>query len=474
MAEIEIELPELAPFQQEWVDATLNRIYRFVVIEGATGTGKTYVFEPELFQQAHEPTNKGDEFWWIAPTIAQARAVYSNIKRSLEDAGVIHLYRCIDTLREIHTPEGGILCYKTGEEPNSLFGIRNVRRIIVDEFTRCRLALWPALLSVANKTGCSITFIGNYQGDDTEWHLWVKQMEDTAQFRYFRTTAVEAVAAGIMSQAAFDTARATLPETIFNALYLCQGSSDPSLLVRHAAVNDLWTNSHVVPGQPALTCDIAMMGSDRFVMQAWAGKVLNEITVMTKRQPQEIEAIIKGKALEHGVMRHRIVYDADGLGQYLKGYLQGAHPYQGGTAPMPMNDQKLSYQNLRAQCHFMAADAINTGGIWIKTQEYREQLEPEIFACLRKSDQDAALRWGIVPKNGTSITKPDGRTEKIPGAIQRLGRSPDLFDPIPMLFALDLTPAPIFAAGLAHTAQRKRVSFRSSSKHEGNTNIEGR
>lgn len=474
MASIEIELPKLAPFQQEWVNATLNRIFRFVVIEGATGTGKTYVFEPELFQQAHEPTNKGDEFWWIAPTIAQARAVYANIKRSIEDAGLVHLYRCIDTLREIHTPEGGILCYKTGEDPNSLFGIRNVRRIIVDEFTRCRLSLWPALLSVANKTGCSITFIGNYQGDDTEWHLWVKRMEGTEHFKYFRTTALEAVAAGIMLQSAFDTARATLPDTIFNALYLCEGTSDPSLLVRHAAVNDLWMNKHVEPGQPALTCDIAMMGSDRFVMHAWAGKILEDITVMTKRQPQEIVKIIEGKAIEHKVPRSRIVVDSDGLGTYLKGYLQGAYHYQGGTASVPFNGQKLSYQNLRAQCHFMAADAINAGGMWIRTDKYRDELEPEIYACLRKSDQDAALRWGIVPKNGTSITKPDGRTEKIPGAIQRLGRSPDLFDPIPMLFALDLAPSPKFAEGLKESVERQRIRIRPTPKHEGNTPFSGR
>jgi hypothetical protein len=450
VAEIDIELPKLAPFQEEWMRAT----ERFVGIEGATGTGKTYVYEPELFSMAHEVRNRGDEFWWIAPTIAQARAVYENIKRSLGDSGALHLYRCVDTLREIHTPEGGILCYKTGEDPNTLFGIRNVRMIVVDEFTRCRMSLWPALLSVANKTGARVIFIGNYQGDDTEWHLWVKRMQASEEFRYFRTTALEAVAAGIMPQAAYDTAKATLPEGIFNALYLCQGSSDPSLLVKHAAVADLWHNTHVSEGKKALTCDIAMHGSDRFVMHAWSGLILKEITVLTKRDAKAIEDIIRGKALEHEVQRHNIAYDADGMGAYLKGYLQGATPYQGGTAATPMQGRKMSYQNLRSQCHFLTADAINEGRMWVATDAYREELEPEIFACLRTSGQDAALRWGIIPK--------DRDDPKMPGAKRRLGRSPDLFDPIPMRMYLDLAPSPIFAQDVKHRAEevRKRITIR--------------
>ena len=77
-----------------------------------------------------------------------------------------------------------------------------------------------------------------------------------------------------MPRQAFDTARATLPEPVFKALYLCEGSADPSLLVSYGAVADLWTNEHVLEGQPSLTCDIALHGSDRFVVTAWRGLVI--------------------------------------------------------------------------------------------------------------------------------------------------------------------------------------------------------
>lgn len=447
MAAVDIDLPDLAPFQSQWIEDE----HRFVAIEGATGTGKTYVFEPHVFAHAHAPVERGDEYWWVSPTISQARAVYANVKRSLEDAGVMDLYKCIDTLREIHTPDGGILCYKTAENPNTLFGIRNVRMVVVDEFTRCRLSLWPALLSVANKTGARIVFIGNYQGETSAWHLWIEQMQGDPDFAYYRTPATAAVAAGIMPQSAFDTAKRTLPEGVFAALYLCEGTTDPSLLVEYGAVADLWTNEHVPEGTMGITADIALHGSDRFVMGVWSGLRLKEITVLKKRTPKEIEDILKGKATEHGIGRSAITYDADGLGAYLKSYLQGGSSYQGGTVSIPYAGAKLSYTNLRSQCHFLTADKINAREMYIETGAHREDIERELYATLRTSGQDAAGRWGIWPKD-----------HKEHGAKVRLGRSPDLSDMIVMRQFQFLKPQPKFVAGLKEQAERKRVSFRSS------------
>jgi len=457
---IEWEYPTLANYQREWIEDP----HRYIGVEGATWTGKTTVFEPWLFQEAHKPVVAGDEYWWLCPTVDQARAVYDNVKRQLEAAGAIGPYKCTDTLREIVTPEGGILCYKTAEKPDHLFGIRNVRLIVVDEFTRCRVSLWPALKSISDKTGCRIRFIGNYQGETSAWHLWAKTMQASDNFRYYKTTALASIAAGIMPQSAFDEAKATMPEAVFNALYLCQGTTDPSLLVEYGAVADLWTNEHVPEGDKCLIADIALHGSDKFVMGLWSGWRLKEVTVMTKKTPQEVEAILKGKATEHGIGRSHIVYDADGLGTYLKSYLQGGTSYQGGTVALPLVGQKLSYQNLRAQCHFRTADLINARGMYFETSAYREEIEQELYATLRTNGTNTAGMWGIYPKDHPEQ-----------GAKVRLGRSPDLSDMIVMRQFLSLTASPKFVDGLKETAQRKRMKWQGTRRlHDGNTRFEGR
>lgn len=449
MAEIDIEMPDLAPFQQEWINAP----ERFVFVEGATGTGKTFVFEPQLFKEAHSPVNNGDEYWWISPTLKQAGAVFDDLCRNIEAAELMDVYQVSQQPMSITTPTGGVMRFLTADNPDFLYGIRNVRRIVGDEFTRWRISMWPALLTVANKTGARITFIGNYMGEGSAWHLLIKHVQNDQDFRYFRTPATEAVAAGIMPAERFETARRTLSAGMFAALYLCEGTTDPALLVEYGAVSDLWTNDHVPEGAPALTCDIALQGSDLFVVGRWSGLRLKELEVFSKREPQEVEAIIKGKATTYNVPRSRIVYDADGLGAYLKGYLQGAVAYNGGGVAWPIAGHKLNYQNLRAQCHFLAANAINARTMAIDTPVDRELMHEEILACLRHSGQDAAGRWGIVSK--------DHATD---GSRVRLGRSPDRFDIVPMRFALELRPAGAVVESLHDAAERKRITFAKRSR----------
>ena len=174
-----------------------------------------------------------------------------------------------------------------------------------------------------------------------------------------------------------------------------------------------------------------------------------DIEIHEKRKPEEVTAIIQGKATANNVPRSSIVYDADGMGAYLTGYLRGALPYHGGNAMKPVQGQKMAYQNMRAQTHFLTADQINARGYYFKTNLHRPELEQEIYACLRTSGQDAAGRWGIIKKDAPII-----------GAKARLGRSPDIFDTIHMNEYRFLAPMPIFTGAAAEIAESRRVKYR--------------
>lgn len=467
MADIEIEMPDLAPFHREWLGCT----HPIMAIEGATGIGKTFCYEAHHFKLGHRPVNAGDEFWWIDPTLAQARSIFDGIVRKLDAAGVRDLYKISQQPMSITTPTNGVLRFLTADNPDYFYGIKNVRNIIVNEFTRCRPSIMPALITVANKTGARIQLIGNYQGETSAWHLWIREMDGDASFKYFKTTAPQAIAEGkkipelatwaIDLETGMERSRRMMSAGMFAALYMCEGTTDPTLLVEYGAVSDLWTNEHVPEGKPSLICDVAFQGSDRFVMGRWSGNRLKEIEVFTKRTPDEVENIVKGKAIAYNVPRSSIVFDGDGMGHYLKSYLQGATSYQGGAVAHPQQGQKMSYVNLRAQTHFLTADAINAREYYIETQAFRSELEQEIFACLRTNGQDASGRWGIYPKD-----------HAVDGAKARLGRSPDIFDMFHMHKFLSLAEAPLFVDGLKTVAEhRKKVSFKRTANGEGNTNF---
>lgn len=459
--DIEIEMPELVSFQKEWMADQ----HPIIAIEGCTSSGKTYVHIPWFVSHAHQPVNRGDEYWWVGPSIDKAKEVFDDILRSIEEAGAIDDYKVNRSDRTIETPQGGIMIFKTGEKIGLLYGTRNVRLIVVDEFTRCRFGIWTPLKTVLDKTTCPIRFIGNFTGDDTEWHRWISAMTNNPDFNYYCTTGNDVVKSGLRKQEWLDKARASgIPEPVFNALYLCQGSSDNALLVSYGAVNDLWVNHDLVPhGEKAITADIALHGSDRFVMGVWSGFRLIETTVLEKQSAKTIEDVLKGKAAEHGVGRSRIVFDADGLGAYLKSYLQGAVSYQGGTVSIPQQGQQLNYARLRDQCHFMTANLINARGMHIEHETHREEITRELLSTLRKLGQTPSGQWQIVPKDYDAID-PNNPSRRITGAKQRLGRSPDFSDMIVMRQFLELKPE---AKAHEHMTERvKRVRFGRSQREE--------
>lgn len=459
---IEFDMPQLVSYQQEW----MRDQHQIIGIEGCTSCGKTYVHIPWFVAEAHQPQNKGDEFWWVAPSVDKSKEVFRDIERTIEEAGALSEYKINKTERTIETPWGGIMIFKTGEKVNLLFGTRNVRLIVVDEFTRCRFDIWTPLKTVMDKTGCPIRFLGNFTGDDTEWHRWIEAMKDRPEFKYYLTTSSMVIESGLRTKEWEDAARPpALPEPIFNALYLCKGSADSSLLTNYGAVGDLWNNDHVPEGEKGITADIALHGSDRFVMGVWSGFRLKEVTCLEKKTAKEIEDILKGKAAEHGIGRSQIAYDADGLGAYLKSYLQGAGSYQGGHISIPQKGQKLSYARLRDQCHFLAADRINARGYYVEDTLCRPELEKELLATLRKLGQNPAGQWMIVPKDHTDP----------PGAKQRLGRSPDYSDMFIMREFQFLTPGATMIDNLHREQEQKRTLRFGQKKDEGSKfRIEGR
>lgn len=195
-----------------------------------------------------------------------------------------------------------------------------------------------------------------------------------------------------------------------------------------------------------ITADIAMKGSNKFVVMYWEGWELSDICIMDKSDGKDVINKISDFAKKYSVSNMYICYDADGVGGFVDGFIRGSIPFNGGSPAIQVRDltsgQKIkeNYFNLKTQCYYRSGDRVNRGEIKIServantmydnTMTVRQRFLHERKAIKRdKMDNDGKLR--IIPK------------EEMKAKLN--GESPDLMDAFMMRETFDLKPAKVFA-----------------------------
>jgi Terminase large subunit, T4likevirus-type, N-terminal len=110
-----------------------------------------------------------------------------------------------------------------------------------------------------------------------------------------------------------------------------------------------------------ITTDIALKGSDKFIIFVWQGRVLIDFLVMGKSNGNEIIKEIKGKCYQHNVQFSDVCFDNDGVGQFVDGFIDGAIEFNNGGRPK--NGE--NYSNLKAQCFYKSGQAVERGEYYI-------------------------------------------------------------------------------------------------------------
>lgn len=211
---------------------------------------------------------------------------------------------------------------------------------------------------------------------------------------------------------------------------------DPSVLVEYDALIDSFRNDHILPdtNNRYITADIAMQGSDLFIVGVWYGWVLAEVIVKEKSGGKEIIDIINDARRRHSIRQSHVVYDNDGLGSFIGGsggFLPGALQFNNGSRSLKFNGEDENYEHLKAQCYYHLADRINNGEIWLRalngSRYYEHTIEELEQIKSIDNDVDGKIRL---------IKKADVR--------EAIGRSPDISDMIAMreFFELDYSTLP--------------------------------
>lgn len=173
---------------------------------------------------------------------------------------------------------------------------------------------------------------------------------------------------------------------------------EKSELISFTKMVDTFSNNFVAKGRRYITADIALKGSDLLIVAYWEGFRWLDVGIMEKSKGNEVINLIKAMAEKWHVPQSQILYDDDGVGQFVDGFIVGSHAFKNGGRPF--NEE--NYQYLRDQCLFKMADRINNDGYFVaeevlnttaKGKKVSEWLLDERRAIKQdKPDNDGKLR----------------------------------------------------------------------------------
>lgn len=196
---------------------------------------------------------------------------------------------------------------------------------------------------------------------------------------------------------------------------------DPSALVRHDEIMDVFTNTHVKPdhGDRWISSDIALLGRDKFVIISWAGLVATVQVVKSKSEANEVVEDLEKVKNKEGIPNRNVIVDTDGTGSYVKSYMRGIVTYHAQGKTLGAKDERIKYGTINDQVGFKLADLIRSSEIYIIcSQNHQRIIAKELAVCLRKHGVDKDGKAKIIPK------------EEQKKLLQ--GKSPDFYDALKM------------------------------------------
>lgn len=190
-----------------------------------------------------------------------------------------------------------------------------------------------------------------------------------------------------------------------------------------------------------ITADIAMMGSDKFIVGFWNDKSLDDISIVSKSKGDDVVNVIKDFAKKYKVPNNHIVFDSDGVGSFVDGFIKGAIPFHNGALPIKVKDDlsdkriKENYFNLKTQCFYRQGQAVALGEYKISEHVANKMYDDRMTVRQRFMFERKAIKKDKVDM--------DGKLRIIPKEEMKIklnNESPDLMDMMMMREYFTLKP----------------------------------
>ena len=200
---------------------------------------------------------------------------------------------------------------------------------------------------------------------------------------------------------------------------------NPYALYTYDKICDMFTNSFAQGnGKRYMSCDIAYLGADVFVITIWNGLVIEKVIAIDKIDETAIGNRLIELAEQYRIPYSNIVYDADGLRKFTANSLKkltASKPFTNNATPL----RGKNYKNLKTECAFKLKELIEADLIHCKDLEFRKQ----IMADLEQVNREPIDDEGKIKLESKKDYK------------KRTGRSLDFFDSVLMRMLFEIKPS---------------------------------
>jgi phage terminase large subunit len=206
--------------------------------------------------------------------------------------------------------------------------------------------------------------------------------------------------------------------------------NDPSALIDIDSITDYFKPNHIKrSGRMRMTIDVARKGKDNTVFRVWDGWICIFRYSIDKSDLVYVVKKAKEFQLKYGVSNSNTVADEDGVGGGVVDFL-GCKGFVNNSSPIDVNGIKENFNNLKTQCSYHIAKMIvkREIGELCDNQDIADIVSEEMEQVKQKDiDKD-----GKIMLVGKDVVK------------MNIGRSPDEWDSIMMVYYFELKPNAFF------------------------------
>ncbi|GAB3284420.1 hypothetical protein GCM10027347_61380 [Larkinella harenae] len=191
-----------------------------------------------------------------------------------------------------------------------------------------------------------------------------------------------------------------------------------------------------------LTADIALKGSNKLVFGVWYGFELTDISILDISDGKKVVDEAKRLMAMHKIQNRHFTYDADGVGGFVDGFIEGAIPFHNNGTPKEVRGTdgrkvKENYENLKAQCFYRSSNRVSEGGYKVSEDVANRMYDDKMTIrqrfiherkAIKRANPDSEGKLALIPKKQMKII------------LQ--GESPDLMDMFAMRESFEIEPVP--------------------------------